>query len=200
MKALLRGLVKGAGLGLVWGVVARVFMRLLTTAPSFSWSGTLFILGLAALAGACFGLVHAARVAERSRWWRLAALPALALFAGPGMVLAPAAIGMAMVLRGRWVVRVVGAVVVTGPSPLIAVLSAETAGAPRPSSWVSPSWCSRLHRWDGAWERSCGGGELGRYRIRRRSRCVLRPWPSCDPGARGVRDGEEAEHSRHPAP
>ena len=35
---------------------------------------------------------------------------------------------MAMVLRGRRVVRVVGAVVVTG-SPLIAVLSAETAGA-----------------------------------------------------------------------
>jgi hypothetical protein len=128
VRALLRGLVMGAGLGLVWGVVARVFMRLLTTAPSFSWSGTLFILGLAALAGACLGLVHAARVAGRSRWWRLAALPALALFAGPGMVLAPATIGMAMVLRGRWVVRVVGAVVVTG-SPLLAVLSAETAGA-----------------------------------------------------------------------
>jgi hypothetical protein len=128
VKALLRGLVMGAGLGLVWGVVARVFMRLLTTAPGFSWSGTLFILGLSAVAGACLGLVHAARVAERSRWWRLAALPALALFAGPGMVLAPAAIGMAMVLRGGRVVRVVGAVAVTA-SPLIAVLSAETTGA-----------------------------------------------------------------------
>ena len=128
MRALLRGLVLGAGLGLVWGVVARVFMRLLTTAPGFSWSGTLFILGLAAVSGACLGLVHAARVAERSRWWRLAALPALALFAGPGMLLAPAAIGMAMVLRGGRVVRVVGAVVVTG-SPLLAVLSAETTGA-----------------------------------------------------------------------
>ncbi len=124
MRTLLRGLVMGAGLGLVWGAVARVFMRLLTTAPSFSWSGTLFILGLAAVAGACLGLVHAARVAERSGWWRLAALPALMLFAGPGMLLAPAAIGMAMVLRGGRVVRVVGAVVVTG-SPLIAVLSGE---------------------------------------------------------------------------
>ena len=128
MRALLRGLVLGAALGLVWGVVARVFMRLLTTAPSFSWSGTLFILGLAAVAGACLGLVHAARVAERSRWWRLAALPALALFAGPGIVLVPAAIGMAMVLRGGRVVRVVGAVVVTG-SPLFAVLSGETTEA-----------------------------------------------------------------------
>jgi hypothetical protein len=114
----------GAGLGLAWGVVARVFMRLLTTSPSFSWSGTLFILGLSAVAGACLGLVHAARVAERSGWWRLAALPALALFAGPGLVLAPATIGMAMVLRGGRVVRVVGAVVVTG-SPLIAVLSGD---------------------------------------------------------------------------
>ena len=128
MRALLRGLVVGMGLGLVWGVVARVFMRLLTTTPSFSWSGTLFILGLAAVAGACLGLVHAARVAGRSRWWRLAALPALALFAGPGIVLAPATIGMAMVLRGGRVVRVVGAVVVTG-SPLLAVSSGETAGA-----------------------------------------------------------------------
>ena len=106
MRALLRGLVVGMGLGLVWGVVARVFMRLLTTTPSFSWSGTLFILGLAAVAGACLGLVHAARVAGRSRWWRLAALPALALFAGPGIVLPPATIGMAMVLRGGRVVRV----------------------------------------------------------------------------------------------
>ena len=128
MRALLRGFLLGAALGLVWGVVARVFMRLLTTDPGFSWSGTLFILGLATVSGACLGLVHAARVAERSQWWRLAALPALALFAGPGMVLAPAAIGMAMVLRGGRLVRVLGAVVVTG-SPLVAVLSAETTGA-----------------------------------------------------------------------
>jgi hypothetical protein len=130
VKALLRGLVTGMGLGLVWGVVARLFMRLLTTTPSFSWSGTLFILGLAALAGACLGLVHAARVAQRSGWWRLAALPALALFAGPGLLLAPATIGMAMVLRGGRVVRVVGAVVVTG-SPLIAVMSGEPIEATR---------------------------------------------------------------------
>jgi hypothetical protein len=128
VRPLLRGIVTGMALGLVWGVVARVFMRLLTTNPSFSWSGTLFILGLAAVAGACLGLVHAARVAERSRWWRLAALPALALFAGPGILLVPAAVGMAMVLRGGQVVRVVGAVVVTG-SPLIAVMSEETSGA-----------------------------------------------------------------------
>ena len=128
MRALLRGFVWGAGLGLVWGVVARVFMRLLTTTPSFSWSGTLFILGLATVSGACLGMVHAAHVSGRSQWWRLAALPALALFAGPGMVLAPATIGMAMVLRGGRLVRVVGAVVVSG-SPLLAVLSAETTGA-----------------------------------------------------------------------
>jgi hypothetical protein len=44
------------------------------------------------------------------------------------MLLAPAAIGMAMVLRGGRVARVVGAVVVAG-SPLLAVLSAETTGA-----------------------------------------------------------------------
>ena len=127
MIAVVRGLVAGLGLGLAWGVLARGFMRLLATDPSFSWSGTLFILGIAAVAGACVGLVHAARVAGRSRWWRLAALPALALFAGPGMALAPAAVGMAMVLRGGRVVRVAGAVLVTG-SPLLVVVSAQPLG------------------------------------------------------------------------
>ena len=127
MIAVVRGCLTGLGLGLAWGVVARGFMRLLATDPSFSWSGTLFILGLAAVAGACVGLVHAARVAGLSGWWRLAAVPALALFAGPGAALLPAAVGMAMVLRGGWVVRSLGAVVVTG-SPLVVVVSAQPFG------------------------------------------------------------------------
>ena len=82
------------------------------------------------MAGACIGVVHAARVAGRSGWWRLAALPALILFAGPGMLLVPAAVGMAAVLRGGRVVRTLGAVVVAG-TPLVAVLSDESLGVTR---------------------------------------------------------------------
>jgi hypothetical protein len=123
----LRAAALGFAAGVLWGAVARVFMRLLSTTPDFSWSGTLFILGVGAVAGSCIGVVHAARVAGRSGWWRLAAFPALILFAGPGMVLLPAAVGMAAVLRGGRVGRTLGAVVVAG-SPLGVVLSDESLG------------------------------------------------------------------------
>ena len=123
---MLRGLAVGAALGALWGVVARGFMRLLTDDPHFSWSGTLSILAVATVAGACVGLVHGARVARRSGWWRLAALPALAVFAGPGMLLAPAALGMAAVLRGRVAVRVLGALLVAVP-PVVIVTTSPTS-------------------------------------------------------------------------
>ena len=123
----LRAAALGFAAGVVWGAIARVFMRLLSTTPDFSWSGTLFILGVGAVAGSCIGVVHGARVAGRSGWWRLAAFPALILFAGPGMVLLPAAVGMAAVLRGGRVGRTLGAVVVAG-SPLVVVLSDESLG------------------------------------------------------------------------
>lgn len=126
---MLRGLAVGAAVGALWGVVARGFMRLLTDDPHFSWSGTLLILALATVAGACLGLVHGARVARRSGWWRLAALPALVLFAGPGMLLAPAVLGMAAVLRGRAAARVLGALLVAVP-PLVLVTTAPTSPTP----------------------------------------------------------------------
>jgi hypothetical protein len=117
---MLRGLAAGALAGAAWGVVARVFMRLLSDDPHFSWAGTLGILGVAAIAGACVGLVRAARIAGRSAWWRLAALPALVLFAGPGSLLLPTVVGMAMVLRGRPVVRALGVVLAVVPLVVLA--------------------------------------------------------------------------------
>lgn len=124
-----RGLARGAAAGALWGVVARLFMRLLTDDPHFSWEGTLGILGIATVVGLCVGLVHAARVTGRSGWWRLAALPGLLLFAGPGSLLLPAAVGMTMVLRGRPVVRVVGALFVA-LSPVVVVTSPPVAPTP----------------------------------------------------------------------
>ena len=51
----------GLLLGVGWGIAARVWMRLVSTVPDFSWTGTLVIVGLAALAGAGVVRVDATR-------------------------------------------------------------------------------------------------------------------------------------------
>ena len=56
----------GAGLGLAWGIAARLWMRLISTQPEFSIPGTAAILIIATLFGACAGLAFAAR----RRGWR----------------------------------------------------------------------------------------------------------------------------------
>lgn len=128
---MVRGFLAGLGLGAAWGVLARVFMRLLATDPAFSWSGTLSIVGLAAVAGGLVGLVRAALASGRSGWWRLAAAPGLVLFAGPGVVLLPGTVGMAMVLRGRTTTRVAGALLTTAPLVLFASSGEALATTPR---------------------------------------------------------------------
>lgn len=101
MGALFAGFGKGAAIGLAWGLVARLFMRLISTEPSFSWLGTAMILAFASLLWGLIGVVAAARAAGRSRWWRVAPLPGLILFAGPGMILLPGAIVVSAALAMR---------------------------------------------------------------------------------------------------
>ena len=101
------GLVVGAG----WGLLARGWMRYISDEPEFSWAGTLFIVGAFALAGTFLALVDVLR-RRRARAWRvLLSLPALLLFASPGMLmLAPTLLGgFALCGRGpRWLRVVVG--------------------------------------------------------------------------------------------
>lgn len=112
---LLRGAALGLGLGAAWGVLARVWMRLISDHPEFSWSGSLFIIGLAALLGAGVGLVDAALRAGRSRWWRLAVLPGLLLLVGPGSLLAPSFLVGGLAWRPHpWWLRVLGALMLVG--------------------------------------------------------------------------------------
>ncbi len=56
----------GAGLGLVWGIAARLWMRLITTTPEFSIPGTAGILIITTVFGVCVGLAFVAR----RRGWR----------------------------------------------------------------------------------------------------------------------------------
>jgi hypothetical protein len=93
----------GALAGLVWGLVARGFMRLLATAPEFTWSGTLFIVGTAAVVGGLVALVRLARLSGRSRAWRLLGLPFVLLFGAAGSLMLPGVVGVVMLLdRRRW--------------------------------------------------------------------------------------------------
>ncbi len=114
-RATLAGAVLGAG----WGVLARVFMHFLSDDPQFTWGGTLLILGLSALLGAGLGSVHGARTSRRRRWWRLAPIPGMVLFGGPGLLLLPAFAGglVAGPLPSRWwraLARAVGLLVSIG--------------------------------------------------------------------------------------
>jgi hypothetical protein len=56
----------GAGLGLVWGIAARIWMRLISTKPEFTISGTTGILIITTVFGAWVGLAFVAR----RRGWR----------------------------------------------------------------------------------------------------------------------------------
>lgn len=94
----------GAGVGLVWGVAMRFWMRFITTAPEFTWSGTLFIVLGSAGVGALLGFArHRQRVGGMG-WWRLSLL-SLLLLGAAGVVMWPTVIvgGIAIGrVRHRW--------------------------------------------------------------------------------------------------
>jgi hypothetical protein len=120
MAPLRAGLV-GLALGAVWGVAARVWMRLVSTTPEFSWAGTLGIVAFAAVFGMLTGLAWRARHATGGRrWLRLVAVPCLLLFAGQGAPFAPAFLVAGPLLRRRSALaRALVAVVVVGPAVLL---------------------------------------------------------------------------------
>ena len=58
----------GGVLGLVWGVTARLWMRLISTDPEFSVGGSAFIVAIPTVFGICAGLAFAARRRGWTRW------------------------------------------------------------------------------------------------------------------------------------
>lgn len=91
----------GSGAGLAWGIAMRVWMRFISSQPEFSWSGTLFILGAATIAGTALGFAWHRRASGGTGWWRLAILSLLLLGAG-GAVMWPAVILGAIALGRPW--------------------------------------------------------------------------------------------------
>lgn len=127
------GFVLGAG----WGVLARVWMRLISTSPEFTWVGTLSIVLTAAAIGLALGVVHAARRRGGSRWWRLLALTVPVLFLSPGMVLFPATVIGGWGLRRGPVGRLAAALAILSAPVILVVISwqeVETTLTPYPEN------------------------------------------------------------------
>ena len=119
--------------GALWGAVARLWMRWVSTEPEFSWSGTLFIVG----AFAIFGMLQGVAMSSRRRGRRRPRLTlarvagvigTLPLFVGAGALMLPTVIaGGLAVWRGdwpRWVRVVLG---IVGCLPIAVVVTSTTS-------------------------------------------------------------------------
>ena len=123
----------GFALGAGWGVLARVWMRLISRSPEFTWAGTLSIVLVAAVIGLGLGVVHAARGRGGSPWWRVLAVSVPVMFLSPGIVLFPAAVIGGWGLRRGPVGRFVAALAILSAPVMLVVMSWEEV-----ERWVTP--------------------------------------------------------------
>lgn len=95
-----------AGGGVAWGIAARGWMRLLSTDPEFSWSGTIVIVMIATLAWTGGGVAAASRNSSariRVAGRVVGSVLCLVLGLGQGMLLLPTALfGGLSLARSRW--------------------------------------------------------------------------------------------------
>jgi hypothetical protein len=129
----LRYAAAGFALGAGWGVLARVWMRLISRSPEFSWAGTLSIVITAAVIGLALGLVQAARRRGASPWWRLLGLVAALIFLSPGIVLFPAALVGGWGLRRGRIGRVVAALAILSAPVILVVQTWQEV-----ETWLTP--------------------------------------------------------------
>lgn len=93
-RAILVALARGLGSGVLLGAAYRAFMRLISTQPEFSWSGTLLIVGSVTVVAIMASLAATVRARSGSRRARaamrgVAVLAFVLVLQGPGFVTAP---------------------------------------------------------------------------------------------------------------
>ena len=91
--------------GLVWGILARLWMRLISTDPEFTWSGTIFILIVTTLFGLGVGCAAAGGRSPR-RWVRrvtrvLGAMSLIFLSMAAGSILVASVVPATLALTER---------------------------------------------------------------------------------------------------
>ncbi len=111
----------GAGVGLAWGAVLRLWMRFIALTPELNVGATGFILGASLVVGSQLGRArYRQRIGGRG-WWRLTMLSLLLLGAGgavmwPSVVLGAVAIGRR---RPAWLVLPLAAAAVGFQVPVL---------------------------------------------------------------------------------
>lgn len=123
MPALAIGLLGGFALG----VVARVWMRLISEDPEFTWSGTIFIVAGFTFFGLTQSIVAVAR-GRTTRWWKLTgvrtigAVGMLPLFVAAGAVMFPTVAGCGLAsARSEWPKTIRGLCLVVAAGPVLFV-------------------------------------------------------------------------------
>ena len=118
-------LIVAAGLfgGMVLGIIARAWMRLISDDPQFTWSGTIFIVGGFTVFGVTQAVVAVARRRARRRWTLtivrvVGTIGLLPLFVGAGALMLPTVVagGLAKA-RAEWnnIARWISAAIATVP-------------------------------------------------------------------------------------
>jgi len=150
----------GAGLGLAWGIAARLWMRLISTQPEFSIFGTAAILVIATVFGACTGLAFVARRRCWHRWGHYVPRGLAVMFFVPfgiaggtplmlTVLLATLAVTQSAAI-GLWVLAVLMILVVVGTDigipTIIVVIVPVAAVAVTAWKWSARRWQSGLWR------------------------------------------------------
>jgi hypothetical protein len=91
----------GALCGFVWAVVARLWMRFISTEPEFSWAGTGYIVLIPTVIGLCMGIVHSSPQPKLSRAFGVGS--AVFLGMGGGIIMLPTVLfGAIAIGKSRW--------------------------------------------------------------------------------------------------
>jgi hypothetical protein len=144
----------GAGLGLVWGIAARIWMRLISTRPEFSIPGTAAILVIATVFGACAGFAFAARRRGWRRWGHYVPRGLAVLFFIPFgiaggtplmLTVLVATLGMTQPAAiGLWVLAALAILLVVGTDidvpTIVAVIALAAAVALTAWKWIALRW------------------------------------------------------------